>query len=116
MSDKNYLPDYRDKMGRRQFASIFGVNPGDLVQFNYKGEMRLGLLLAANYKDKLHVISLKEIPVSEYTDMIRDIHPIPRSPQELYERVRNVSLDFVAYRQYLLKDVTQLQKILPKKK
>jgi hypothetical protein len=115
MSDKNYLPDYRDKLGSRRFTGLSDIQPGDFVQFNYKGQMRMGMLLAANYKDKLHVISLKELPVSGYTEMVKRIHPVPRSPQELYERVRNISLDFEAYRQYLLRDVNQLQKILPKK-
>jgi hypothetical protein len=115
MSDQNHLPEYRDKLGSRRFTSLGTLNPGDFVQFNYKGEMRIGMLLAANYKDKLHVISLKELPVTEYSDLIREIHPIPMSPMELYNRVRHISLDFVAYRQYLLKEVTMLQKILPKK-
>jgi len=117
MSDKNYLPDYRDKLGSRRFTSLSAVYPGDIVEFSYKGEKRIGMLLAANYKNKLHIISFKELPVSEFADMIQSIRPIPLSPQALYEKVRglNESLDFGIYRQYLLRDVTQLQKILPKK-
>lgn len=115
MSSNNYLPDYRDKLGSRRFANVYAVKPGELIQFNFKGEMRIGMLLAADYKDKMHVISLKEIPATEFTHLIESIHPVPLSPIELYNRVRSMSLDFVAYRQYFHKDVTQVQRILPKK-
>lgn len=115
MSNKNYLPDYKEKLGSRRFANVYSIKPGELIQFNFKGETRIGMLLAADYKDKMHVISLKEIPATEFTDLIESIHPIPLSPVELYNRVRSVSLDFVAYRQYFHKDVTQVQRILPKK-
>ena len=114
MSDKNYLPEYRDKMGSRRFANVYNVKPGEFLQFNYKGEVRIGMLLVADYKNKMHVISLKEVPSSEYSSLIDKIHPVPLSPIELYNRVRTLSNNFVAYRQYFHKDITQVQRILPK--
>jgi len=114
MSEYDYLDEYEGRLGSRRFTNIAQLQLGDLVQFLYRGEMRLGLVMAPNYKDKLHVISLKEIPHSSYIEMVKNVHPLPASPQELYGRVRQFSLDFLSYRQYLHKDITQLRKILPK--
>jgi len=109
----DYRQSYQSKLGRRVFTSLSTVEAGDIIQFQYKGDLRLVFVLASSWKGKLHGISLKEVPPDNFLDL-KEFKGKNADPEDIYNSIRGLSQRYGAYRQYLLPEIRNVQQIREK--
>ena len=112
-NDSNFLLEHEpfldDNSTKREF--VVGLEKGDIIQFQYKGEKRIVFVMNPDWDGKLHAICLKYIPRREFL-MVVNADPSLNETQlyEHYSGLRPLQrLD--AYRTYKLADIKALYSI-----
>lgn len=112
MSD--YIIFYRPKIKIIRQITIDKLLPGHLIQFFHKNDFRIGMVISPNFKKKLHILSLKEIPYDEFRKIAYDRYEPSQnrdknvSAKNLYEEFKLTIKDFDAFRTYKLEDVNRV--------
>ncbi len=113
----NYLREYQNQVISSKRVHRNNLVPGDIVKLQYNNEVRLGIVIAPDFDNKLHIISLKVLPPHVF-QLIKDtyktantITDIDHLSAELYELSKNFTDAYRAYRTYFWKNITHLERV-----
>lgn len=117
MINKNidYSRDYETRLVFSKRAHRYDLMPGNIVKLRYDGEVRFGIVIAPDFDKKLHIISLKVLPMHIYDKLqetyraTKTITDITQLSNELYELSRNYIEAYHAYRTYFWSKITHLE-------
>lgn len=80
----NYLEQHRKFFGDAVPITVTGIEKGQVIKFNYKGEERHVFVVHGNWKGKMHGLNLKSVPRRPFLTVINA--PDSLTEHQLYDQ------------------------------
>lgn len=108
----DFIDDYKEIFGIRQFVSKRSLSPGTVVQFTYDNEQKYALILNPEWEGKMHALSLRFLSRESLIRLLKEIKELGDTAEALYDRYKvSEYAESRPYRTYTIGKISALREI-----